>query len=49
MKKYVSLGAAMMLGTVLARKAETAVESQIKKSHHSDHEKKVAPVPEPVV
>jgi hypothetical protein len=48
MKRYVSLGAAMMLGTVIARKSEpTTVEGNIKKIHHRNHEKIV--VPEPIV
>ncbi len=46
MKKFVSLGAAMMLGTVIARKSEATVEGHIKKTHHK-HEKIV--VPEPIV
>ena len=47
MKKYVSLGAAMMLGTVIARKSEATVEGHIKKTHHKHHEKEV--IPDPIV
>ena len=47
MKKFVSLGAAMMLGTVIARKSETTVEGHIKKAPHKHHEKIV--VPEPII